>query len=178
MNTTLLVLLIFVPILAVILLGLNTLLAPHRAYESKLSAYECGMPAFLTQTRESFQIHFYLVTMLFLVFDIELVLLLPVSVSLSAVSTYGFTIAMVFFIILTVGFILELGTNSISLKPSKSDKSITPILWQQTSGLDGSNAIAPEPDFTVGDFSVRKQTGEPQTNSNSNSSNYDLEKKK
>jgi NADH-ubiquinone oxidoreductase chain 3 len=118
MNITLLVLMIFVPILALILLGLNTLLAPHRAYESKLSQYESGMPVVPGQTRESFQVHFWLVAMLFLVFDIELVLLLPVSVSLSSISTFGFAIAVIFFIVLTIGFILELSTNSISLTKS------------------------------------------------------------
>jgi len=116
MNITLLVLIIFVPILALILLGLNSLLAPHKAYESKLSAYECGFTALPNQTRESFQIHFYLVAMLFLVFDIELVLLLPVSVSLSSISTFGFAIAVIFFLILTVGFVLEIGSGAISLK--------------------------------------------------------------
>ena len=116
MNTTLIILIIFVPILALILLGLNTLLAPHRAYEAKLSAYECGFIALGNQTRESFQIHFYLVAMLFLVFDIELVLLLPVSVSLSAVSTFGFAVAVLFFLILTIGFVLEIGSGAISLK--------------------------------------------------------------
>lgn len=121
MNTTLLILIIFVPVLALILLGLNTLLAPHRAYESKLSQYECGFAPLAGQTRESFQIHFYLIAMLFLVFDLELVLLLPLSVTLQSISAYGFTVAVIFFVILTVGFILEIGTKSISLKP-QSDK--------------------------------------------------------
>jgi len=90
MNITLLVLLIFVPILALILLALNVLLAPHKAYEAKLSPFECGQSPVLHQTRESFQVHFYLIAMLFLVFDLELVLLLPLSVTLSSISTYGF----------------------------------------------------------------------------------------
>ena len=118
MNITLLILIIFVPILALILLGLNTLLAPHRAYESKLSQFECGMPVISSQTRESFQIHFYLIAMLFLVFDLELVLLLPLTVTLSSVSTYGFVVAVIFFLILTVGFILEISSKAITLKPS------------------------------------------------------------
>ena len=124
MNITLLILMIIVPVLALILLGLNTLLAPHRAYESKLSQYESGMPVVPGQARESFQIHFWLVAMLFLVFDIELVLLLPVSVSLSSISTYGFAVAVIFFLILTVGFILEIGSNSISLKPHDKNTNV------------------------------------------------------
>jgi NADH-ubiquinone oxidoreductase chain 3 len=58
MNITLLVLIIFVPLLALILLALNALLAPHKAYEEKLSVYEAGMPVIPGQTRESFQIHY------------------------------------------------------------------------------------------------------------------------
>jgi NADH-ubiquinone oxidoreductase chain 3 len=117
MNTTLIILLIFVPILALILLGLNTLLAPKRSYESKLSSYECGMPVLQTQTRESFQIHFVVVAMLFLIFDLELVLLLPLGVTLSKISTFGFAVAVLFFLILTVGFILEIGSKAISISP-------------------------------------------------------------
>ena len=129
MNITLLVLILFVPILALILLGLNVLLAPHKAYEAKLSSYECGFIALPNQTRESFQIHFYLISMLFLVFDLELVLLLPLSVTLSSISSYGFWVAVLFFIILTIGFILEIGTGAISLKSLHKDnnKLITPL---------------------------------------------------
>ena len=129
MNITLLVLILFVPILALILLGLNVLLAPHKAYETKLSSYECGFIALPNQTRESFQIHFYLISMLFLVFDLELVLLLPLSVTLSSISSYGFWVAVLFFVILTIGFILEIGTGAISLKSEHKDnnKNITPL---------------------------------------------------
>ena len=58
MNITFLVLIIFVPILALIFLGLNTLFSPHRSYEDKLSQYECGYAPIPGQTRESFQIHY------------------------------------------------------------------------------------------------------------------------
>jgi len=127
MNITLLVLIIFVPLLALILLALNALLATHKAYEEKLSVYEAGMPVIPGQTRESFQIHYWLVAMLFLVFDIELVLLLPISVSLYHISTYGFVIAMNFFIVLTIGFIFEIGVGALTLK-SEQNKHITPSL--------------------------------------------------
>jgi NADH-ubiquinone oxidoreductase chain 3 len=58
MNITLLVLILFVPILSLILLGLNILLAPHRSNESKLSQFECGSPVITGQTRESIPVHF------------------------------------------------------------------------------------------------------------------------
>jgi NADH:ubiquinone oxidoreductase subunit 3 (subunit A) len=120
MNITLIVLIVFVPILALILLALNSLLAPHKAYEDKLSQFECGMPVLAGQTRESFQIHFWLVAMLFLVFDIELVLLLPVSVTLQSISIFGYSIAVIFFLILTVGFILEISSGSVTIKSTQT----------------------------------------------------------
>ena len=109
------VLFIFVPILSVLLLGLNILLAPSRPDESKVSPYECGYSPILGQTRTVFHIHFYVVAMLFLIFDLEIILLFPLALSLYNVSTYGFTIAIIFFIVLTIGFILEIGSGAISL---------------------------------------------------------------
>ena len=114
MNT-LLMLFIFVPILSVILLGVNILLAPHRPDEAKVSAYECGFSPVYGQTRSTFQIHFYIVAMLFLVFDLEILLLFPIAVTLYQVSTFGFSIAIIFFIVLTIGFILEIGSGAIKL---------------------------------------------------------------
>ena len=118
MNT-LIMLFIFVPVLSLILLALNILLAPHRPDEAKVSAYECGFNAIHGQTRSTFQIHFYIVAMLFLVFDLEILLLFPISVTLYQVSTFGFTVALVFFIVLTIGFILEIGSGAISLTDSE-----------------------------------------------------------
>ena len=110
---------IFIPILAVVLLGLNILLAPHRPDESKVSAYECGFSPVYGQTRSTFQIHFYIGAMLFLVFDLEILLLFPIAVTLYQVSTYGFSIALIFFIVLTIGFVLEIGSGAISITEAK-----------------------------------------------------------
>jgi hypothetical protein len=67
--------------------------------------------------------------MLFLVFDLELVLLLPLSVTLNSISSYGFWVAVLFFVILTIGFILEIGTGAISLKSEHKEDNyiITPM---------------------------------------------------
>lgn len=111
----LLFLFIFVPFLSAILLGLNLLLATHRPDESKVSAYECGFLSIPGQTRATFQIHFYIVAMLFLIFDLEILLLFPLAVSLYQVSTFGFSIAIIFFLILTIGFVLEIGSGAIAL---------------------------------------------------------------
>nr|YP_009348151.1 NADH dehydrogenase subunit 3 [Hericium coralloides]APX41104.1 NADH dehydrogenase subunit 3 [Hericium coralloides] len=114
MNT-LAILFIFVPILAFILLAVNILLAVHRPDESKVSAYECGFTPVHGQTRSNFQIHFYVVAMLFLVFDLEILLLFPIAVTLYQVTTFGFSIAIIFFMILTIGFVLEIGSGAIAL---------------------------------------------------------------
>jgi NADH-ubiquinone oxidoreductase chain 3 len=106
---------IFVPILAFILLALNVLFSVHRPDEAKVSAYECGFIALPGQTRSTFQIHFMIVALLFLIFDLEILLLFPLAVTLYQVSIFGFTIAIVFFIVLTIGFVLEIGSGAISL---------------------------------------------------------------
>jgi len=106
---------IFVPILAFILLALNILFSVHRPDEAKVSAYECGFIALPGQTRSTFQIHFMIVALLFLIFDLEILLLFPLAVTLYQVSIFGFTIGIVFFIVLTIGFVLEIGSGAISL---------------------------------------------------------------
>ena len=109
-------LILFLPILAFVLLALNVLLAVHRPDEAKVSAYECGFLALPDQTRSTFQIHFMIVALLFLIFDLEILLLFPLAVSLYQVSSFGFSIGIIFFIILTIGFVLELGSGAIGLK--------------------------------------------------------------
>ena len=115
-----LMLFIFVPILSGILLLLNFFLAPKNAYESKVSAYECGFSPIYGQTRNVFHINFFLVALLFLIFDLEILLLFPIAVTLYQVSTFGFSMVLIFFIVLTIGFILEIGSGSIKLVSKNS----------------------------------------------------------
>ena len=113
------VLFVLVPVLSIVLLGLNILLAPSKPDESKVSPYECGYSPILGQTRTVFHIHFYIVAMLFLIFDLEILLLFPLAVSLYHVSVFGFSIAIIFFSILTIGFVLEIGSGAIKFTESK-----------------------------------------------------------
>src|SRR6266567_3174046 len=106
---------IFIPILSAIFLGLNILLALHNPDFQKVSQYECGFAPIPGQTRSTFQIHFMIVALLFLIFDLEILLLFPLAVTLYQVSIFGFTIGIVFFIVLTIGFVLEIGSGAISL---------------------------------------------------------------
>ena len=117
----LLFLFIFIPILAAVLLALNVLLAPHNPDFAKVSQYECGFAPIPGQTRSTFQIHFMIVALLFLIFDLEILLLFPISVSLYQVGIYGLSIALIFFIILTIGFVYEIGSGVINLS-SLTDK--------------------------------------------------------
>ena len=114
MNNLILIFII-VSALAIILLALNILLAPNRPDESKVSPYECGFSVIEGQTRSVFHIHFYVVAMLFLIFDLEILLLFPLAVSLYHVSSFGFSIAIIFFTILTIGFVLEIGSGAIKI---------------------------------------------------------------
>jgi len=120
MNT-LLMLFIFLPILIFILLLLNFLLAPSNPDAEKLSIYECGFTPVYGQTRSTFHINFYVVAIFFLVFDLEIILLFPISVTLSQVGLYGFSIAIIFFIILTVGFVMEICSGALKLTSTSLD---------------------------------------------------------
>ena len=111
----LLLLFIFVPILGIILLGLNILLAPHIPDEAKVSAYECGFETIHGQTRSTFTINFLTVAMLFLVFDLEIVLFVPVSLALNDIGNYGLFTAILFFLVLTIGFVFEISSGALNL---------------------------------------------------------------
>ena len=118
--STLAVLFVLVPVLSIVLLALNVLLAPSRPDEQKVSAYECGYSQIIGQTRSVFHIKFYLVAMLFLIFDLEVLLLLPLAVTLYHISFFCFSIAILFFLVLTIGFVLEIGSGAINFTTSSS----------------------------------------------------------
>lgn len=74
--------------------------------KEKLSAYECGFEAF-NDARGKFDIRFYLVAILFIIFDLEIAFLFPWAVSLGKIGLFGFWSMMIFLAVLTVGFIYE-----------------------------------------------------------------------
>jgi NADH:ubiquinone oxidoreductase subunit 3 (subunit A) len=89
-NNSILMLFVIVPVLSLVLLGLNVLLSAHHPDESKISEFGCGFISVSGQTRTNFDIQFYLVAVLFLVFDLEIMLLLPYIMVLDQVSLFGF----------------------------------------------------------------------------------------
>ena len=87
-------------------IAINYLAAPSNPDPEKLSAYECGFEAF-DDSRMEFDVRFYLVAILFIIFDLEIAYLFPWAVSLSNIGIYGFWSMMIFLGILTIGFIYE-----------------------------------------------------------------------
>ena len=85
---------------------LNFLFSPKKPDPEKLSAYECGFEAF-SDSRMKFDVRFYLVAILFIIFDLEIAFLFPWAVSLGNIGILGFWSMMIFLFILTVGFIYE-----------------------------------------------------------------------
>jgi NADH-quinone oxidoreductase subunit A len=96
--------------LAVALLGLGNILGRlgvrHRGDPEKLSAYECGFEAF-EDTRARFDVRYYLVAILFIVFDLEIAFLFPWAVSMSETGTLGLVAMGFFLLILVIGFVYE-----------------------------------------------------------------------
>lgn len=93
-------------VLALVMAGIPFLVAPNRPDSEKLSAYECGFEAF-DDSRGRFDVRFYLVAILFIIFDLEVAFLFPWAVSLREVGLLGFWSMMIFLTILTVGFLYE-----------------------------------------------------------------------
>ena len=109
-----------VPILGLIFFNLNFFLAPHKPYKEKKTPFECGYHSFTTQNRIQFTISFFIFALLFLMFDIELSIVYPVLVSSYIVDGYGISTVVVFILILTLGFVFELGKNALKIE-SKQD---------------------------------------------------------
>lgn len=115
---------VFIPILAIILLGVNIVLAPHNPYEEKNSAFECGFHSFLGQNRSEFSISFFIFALLFLLFDLEILLVYPYVVSSYVNGIFGLIIMLIFFLVLTLGFAFELGKNALSIESKQSKQEI------------------------------------------------------
>ena len=105
----------YFPILLFILVGLGVgvvpmvlgrLLGPHNPDPEKLSPYECGFEAF-EDARMKFDVRYYLIAILFILFDLEIAFLFPWAITLNEIGMFGFVSMMIFLGILAVGFIYE-----------------------------------------------------------------------
>ena len=87
-------------------MAVNFAFSPKNPDPEKLSAYECGFEAF-DSARSEFDVRFYLVAILFIIFDLEIAFLFPWAISLGNIGLLGFYSMMIFLFILTIGFIYE-----------------------------------------------------------------------
>lgn len=92
--------------IAIAALGASYILARQKPDREKVSAYECGFEAF-DDARSQFDVRFYLVAILFIIFDLEIAFLFPWAVTLGEIGMFGFWSMMVFLGVLTIGFIYE-----------------------------------------------------------------------
>ena len=93
-------------LLSVGFIVINYIASPSNPDPEKLSAYECGFEAF-DNARIEFDVRFYLVAILFIIFDLEIAFLFPWAISLGNIGLLGFYSMMAFLFILTIGFIYE-----------------------------------------------------------------------
>jgi NADH-quinone oxidoreductase subunit A len=105
----------YLPILVFLVMGIifgvvpviaGFLLGPHRPETAKLSPYECGFEAF-EDSRMKFDVRYYLVAILFIIFDLEIAFLFPWAIILDEIGVFGFIAMMIFLAILVIGFIYE-----------------------------------------------------------------------
>ena len=114
--------LLFIPILALVLLTINLIFAPHNPYQEKNSAFECGFTSFLGQNRTQFSISFFIFALLFLLFDLEILLVYPYLVSSYTNEAYGLIILLIFLLALTLGFAFELGKKALTIDSRQINK--------------------------------------------------------
>lgn len=116
---------LFIPLLAFILLAVNLIFAPHNPYMEKNSAFECGYSSFLGQNRTQFSISFFIFALLFLLFDLEILLVYPYLVSAYTNEVYGLAIMLMFLLALTLGFAFELGKKALYIDSRQVSKVAT-----------------------------------------------------
>ena len=92
--------------MTIAMVGVSYLLGPQKPDAEKLSAYECGFDAY-DDARSKFDVRFYLVAILFIIFDLEVAFLFPWATALGDIGMFGFVSMMIFLSVLTIGFIYE-----------------------------------------------------------------------
>jgi NADH-quinone oxidoreductase subunit A len=101
-----LVFLVIAGVIAFAMVATSFVAAKQKPYAEKVSAYECGFEAF-DDARRRFDVRFYLVSILFIIFDLEVAFLFPWAVSLADIGLFGFLSMLGFLGVLTVGFVYE-----------------------------------------------------------------------
>lgn len=111
---------IFIVLLAIVLLALSVLVGRYIPYSEKDSAFECGFHSFRGQNRKEFNISFFIFGLLFLLFDLEILLVYPYVVSAYINSFLGLTSLIVFLLLLTAGFVFEYGKGALTIESKQT----------------------------------------------------------
>ncbi len=106
---------LFVCIIALLFLFINLIFAPHNPYQEKYSIFECGFHSFLGQNRTQFGVKFFIYALVYLLLDLEILLVYPFAVSEYINNIYGLVITLIFVIIVTIGFVFELGKSALKI---------------------------------------------------------------
>ena len=106
---------LIITIISIVLLLVNFIFSYHKPYSEKKTAFECGFHSFLGQNRTQFSISFFIFGLLFLLFDLEILLIYPYTISAYDNGVYGLIIMLIFFILITVGLIFELGKKALNI---------------------------------------------------------------
>jgi NADH-ubiquinone oxidoreductase chain 3 len=114
---------LFIIFVAILLLSINFLLSSHNPYMEKKTAFECGFHSFLGQNRTQFTISFFIFAILFLLFDLEILLIYPYTVSAYSNGVYGLLIMLIFFVLLTGGLVFELGKKALTIYSKQKQNS-------------------------------------------------------
>jgi len=107
-------------IISVLLLSINLIFSTHNPYMEKKTAFECGFHSFLGQNRTQFTISFFIFALLFLLFDLEILLIYPYTISAYNNGGYGLIIMLIFFVLLTIGLIYELGKKALTINSKQN----------------------------------------------------------
>nr|YP_009763306.1 NADH dehydrogenase subunit 3 [Metarhizium rileyi]QIS49085.1 NADH dehydrogenase subunit 3 [Metarhizium rileyi] len=111
---------ILVCAIAILFLILNFVLAPHNPYQEKYSIFECGFHSFLGQNRAQFGVKFFIFALVYLVLDLELLVIYPFGMSGYENGVYGLIIVLLFIGIITAGFVFELGKGALKIDSRQS----------------------------------------------------------
>jgi len=125
----------FIPTLVIILLVINFVLAIRFRYKEKMTPFECGIHSFLAQNRTQFTISFFIFGLLFLLFDLEILLAFPYAVSHYVNSIYGLILIVIFLAVLTLGFVFELGKKALKFDIKFYKMLLNDDITMQTSSL-------------------------------------------
>ncbi len=106
---------LFVCVIALLFLFINLIFAPHNPYQEKYSIFECGFHSFLGQNRTQFGVKFFIYALVYLLLDLEILLVYPFAVSEYINNIYGLVITLIFVIIVTIGFVFELGKSALKI---------------------------------------------------------------